>query len=1024
MMGRPALMRSGLLAVAVLLAAGMTLGGTDASLRGQDTHVDNQWVIDVQRAGWSQLWMDSQSWYACATAKLDGSLWCWGGSGGAHVGGADQNLWRPEPVIMADGSPFHASQVGTGDGGATCAVSHDDGTVWCWGSNLYGQLGDGTTDSSDRPVQVVDGAGDPLPADTVAVGSYHSCAISSADDTVFCWGQNLNGQVGDGSGTDRLVATQAQTTGGSPLWATNLTATGSFNCAIDPDETVWCWGKNSSSGVLGTGDTNDRSRPTQTSNDGGGPVVADTVAAGETHVCASAPGTAEVVCWGSNARRQLADPSLSSSFDALAVTRGDGSPVVASTSLVAGDDHTCALQGTDAWCWGSNMYGQLTDAAPVGTSVATPTLQADGSGTPLELVEVGAGREASCGLGADRAILCWGRNSAGQLADGTTDDSDVPVGNGGPVAHPSGVRVSVDSRDMRWQWDPADPSGGVDADLDAHVLQYCTGAGCDVQRDAMDLATVGLGTSTFTWSPSFLDVYGPVGLTVRTVNTVGTRSRVGGTVGMPVNTGWVDVDAGRHHTCAIARYDSSLWCWGSNSDGQLGVPDVASVDRPVQAQLSDGEPLAVTQVSAANGHTCVIAAADSTVWCVGANARGQLGTGDTTEVGWLRQAVGEDGSPFVATDVAGGHSHTCAVAAADSTVWCWGSDQAGRLGNGDGLTGDQYHPTPVVNGAAAPLSATDVDSGGTHTCAVSSGQLFCWGVNGHGQLGDGTLTDRSVAVPVRMADSSVLEPFSMAAGVQASCASLVADQSVWCWGDNTSGALGTGAADGDPHPVPEPAVHGDGSPVTASTLEVATSHACVVEGADGTVWCWGSNASGQTGGSEYQTLVPEQPALGGTVPATAASVSVADYAKHSCAGRRDDGLVFCWGDNDFDQLGDATGADSVVPVDPGGPPYPPQQLSLAVDSGLLSDTHTVSWDPVAVDNGPDADLIGINVYYCEGAGCTPSAPHNSSPLPVTATSYQQSGVSKTGTHRWWVGAVNSLDGVTEHAVSYRPMVAN
>jgi alpha-tubulin suppressor-like RCC1 family protein len=216
-------------------------------------------------------------------------------------------------------------------------------------------------------------------------------------------------------------------------------------------------------------------------------------------------------------------------------------------------------------------------------------------------------------------------------------------------------------------------------------------------------------------------------------------------------------------------------------------------------------------------------------------------------------------------------------------VWCWGSNQAGGLGNG--TTVDSTAPIASL----MQRDVIDVVAGNAHACArTRDASLWCWGWNGFGQLGDGTTTDRPTPVQVLSGARSV------AAGIYHTCA-VRQDATVWCWGQNQFGQLGDGTTTDRPAPVL--ALAG------ADRVDVGEHFTCARK-LDGTLWCWGENALGQLGNgaaSPSPSLAPAAVALGGRVAAFSLG------AFFGCALLAD-GQLACWGSDDNGQLGDGAPA--------------------------------------------------------------------------------------------------------------------
>jgi alpha-tubulin suppressor-like RCC1 family protein/subtilase family serine protease len=287
----------------------------------------------------------------------------------------------------------------------TCALL-PDASVQCWGYNLYGQLGNGKNQDSNKPV-VVSGISN---ATAIAAGGYHSCALLG-DGSVHCWGLNNYGQLGDG--TNKNSSTPVAV--GGITTATAIAAGYDHTCALLSDGSIQCWGFNPH-GQLGDGTNNNSSSPVGVT----GINTAAGIAAGGYHSCAVLTD-GSVQCWGNNAYGQLGDGTNDNSFSPVTVN-GIGT----ATAIAAGYDHTCALLADESVrCWGRNNDGQLGDNTN------------DDSSDPVAVgginnaTAISAGGFHSCALLADESVRCWGMNGNGQLGNGTNNNSSSPVGVGG-----------------------------------------------------------------------------------------------------------------------------------------------------------------------------------------------------------------------------------------------------------------------------------------------------------------------------------------------------------------------------------------------------------------------------------------------------------------------------------------------------------------------------------------------------------------------------------------------------------------
>jgi alpha-tubulin suppressor-like RCC1 family protein len=283
------------------------------------------------------------------------------------------------------------------------------------------------------------------------------------------------------------------------------------------------------------------------------------------------------------------------------------------------------------------------------------------------------------------------------------------------------------------------------------------------------------------------------------------------------------ISAGGNHSCAL-QTNGSVMCWGNNFVGQVGNGITSRVEvSPVAITvLSD-----IVAVSAGQSHSCALKVSGS-VACWGSNTNGQLGNGGTStavlspaDVPDLANAVG----------ISAGESHSCALQT-NGSVACWGLNRYGQLG--DGSTENKYAPVAMTG-----LSdAVAVSAAQFHTCALkASGSVVCWGYSGYGSLGNGSTADTNVLSPVAVMGLS--DAVAVRTGTNHTCA-LKAGGSVVCWGNNGVGQLGNGTITNTDRPV---AVNGL---TDAIAVSAGNSHNCAVK-ANGSVVCWGDNAHGQLG---------------------------------------------------------------------------------------------------------------------------------------------------------------------------------
>jgi len=305
------------------------------------------------------------------------------------------------------------------------------------------------------------------------------------------------------------------------------------------------------------------------------------------------------------------------------------------------------------------------------------------------------------------------------------------------------------------------------------------------------------------------------------------------------STTWARLNVGASYTCGV-QSNHSLWCWGLNDAYQLGQSD--NEERLLPTQIGSGNDW--RDVSAGGKHTCAIKT-DGSVWCWGYNVFGQVGIGTDDMYVVEPHMVGTDRDWRMAK--VGGY-HTCALKASGS-MWCWGANTYGQLGLGD--TDSRDVPTELAGTWSNLTPGTD----GEHTCAIQAeqirtrGTLWCWGNNDEGQLGTGDRIYRDVPTQVGHSDKW----YALGAGFRHTCATVRAGhgaQLLYCWGDNRFGQLGIGTRDRQKTPA-----RVDGTPWVSPAG--GYGHTCAIT--LDKLYCWGSNADGQLGvGDTYDRLDPTQ----------------------------------------------------------------------------------------------------------------------------------------------------------------------
>ncbi len=906
--------------------------------------------------------------------KSDGSVWAWGG--GFPQGTTTGHRLLPTMV----GGVTNAVSVAAGIGHSL--VLHADGTVSAWGDrNSEGQLGDGTTLPRHSPV-TVSGLNN---VTAVAAGSMFSLALKS-NGTVWSWGSNQQGQLGNGGGANQPSAVQVAA-------LANIVAISSgrdHSLALKSDGSVWAWGVNSS-GQLGDGTRTSRPIPvpitTLTS------VIA--VSAGASHSLAlKQDGT--VWAFGSNGFGELGIGTTDESWSPLL-----GSALPAVVKIAAGDNRSMALTADSVvWVWGRNTGGELGDGTsinrhePVAISGAgmvwkipapilslpggtyfteqtvtvtspdpTATLHYTTSGsdpTPADPL-VTSGGTVAIPQSLTLKVSGWKPGVPSSVVTLAAYElkavTPVMAPGTGTYSAPQNVAINTSTAgaSITYTVDGVEPtasstaySGGVSVGRTLTLKARAHKAGWTssgtayasywihegpVTDPVITLSLSVLATERFVSIASgtigsiiryTLDGTDPDGTSAVYVypflltqtSTVKARAFKHGLVPSQTVVAAVSLDpVGRTPTPAITPAGGRFTVGQTatvtgpagatlryTTDGQDPVetdPTVASggtipIDKAfilkVRAWQTGSDPSAVRRADfvvlgelAAGWSLSVALKADGTVWTWGVNDDGQLGDGTLT----IRHVPAQVFSDAKA--VAAGARFVLALRR-DGTVWGWGSNVYGTLGS----SGVARHLSPVQIGGLSAVVA--IAAGEEHCLALrSDGTVMAWGRNHAGQLGNGA-TSNSVATPTQVIGLSGVAAVRAGDGFSAA---LVRDGastgSVWTWGLNADGQLGDGTNDGRTLPVRVPGL--------PDVTEIgAGPNWGLAVGADGGAWSWGGNSDGQLGhgssavsrGTPARVVGPDNIRL---LPL--------DGSFHVGAIGRD-GRGWLWGSNSTGQIGNAT----------------------------------------------------------------------------------------------------------------------
>ena len=742
----------------------------------------------------------------------------------------------------------------------------------------------------------------------VSAGQSHSLAVGS-DGNLYAWGNNQNGQLGDGTTTNRTASTSVAAPAGVKF--VQVSAGGSHSMALDRDGRVWTWGNNNSR-QLG--------RNANSSNPANKPGKADTPA-GMTFIAVSAGANhstaidreGNIWTWGDNKYQQL---GINTGNSTLAPT-GVGVPEAAFASVSAGARHSIGLDtnGT-AWTWGGrDTTGATNDDDLTGHTDYKPA-PVD---TTQRFTALSAGTDHSVGVARDGTVYTWGHNESGQL--GRTPTGTEPAGRPAPVPGPSGA------------------------------------TGVSAGRTHSAAIT---GSGAWAWGGN---QYGQLGTTT---GNGAAPARVPNPKGTTAGFAYANLYAGGDHTLAIGS-DGDTYASGANGTGQLGTgttstaahPSPALVWRPVSSPVTGvlfgAKPSAGEVRRRADGwHAASPRHRPETVPLTIRSGTGQARDEDTS----LQFMYTGDMATLTFTSQHGRTPDAQQVLAGEPTRRPADPSESGWTFDGwfDGdvaydftqplehdLTvtgrwhrtgrwvlspdhGSEYgKDTVTLTAPAAPdIRLASVDTGGTSALGIGSdGGLYAWGDNTQGQLGDGTTTRRTRPVPISRPNGAG-DGFTwvQAAAGHTHSAAIGSDGQLYTWGDNTNRQLGDGTTTRRTRPVKTALPRGTDSTFTWIQAAAGDGYTMAL-GSDDNLYTWGSLPGGL--GDTARTASSSRPvrvALPQDAPPAFRYEQIAAGDTHAAA-IGSDGNLYTWGDNTHGQLGhDDTGtpaAAAAVASDPRQP---------------------------------------------------------------------------------------------------------
>jgi len=939
----------------------------DGTLGNIGNSTTNNYSSPVQ-VGTNTNWASfSTNNYTCFAITTTGQLWAWGNGGSGSLGdGAATDKSSPVQI----GTLTNWSKVAAGN--STTYAIKTDGTLWAWGSGSAGKVGDSTVISRSSPVQI----GTLTNWSNITATQNTAYALSSAG-SLWSWGTNTSGALGLNIASTINRSSPSQI-GTLTTWATlGRAKTGNFASAIKTDGTLWAWGANAS-GQLGDRSVTNRSSPVQigaenewlaASNNnltsfyvdiGNNVYYAGSGSYGQTQTgyTSGAVGSSNYPFYissqgnwgvmkssGANTHTSIVrgNGSLWSWGSGLTGGLGDGTTIDKSSPVQigaltnwrttsSGNFFTLALKrDSTLWSWGTGGSGQLGS----GTTLARSSPVQVGSSNTNGWFTIATGYRTGYAIDGARTFYSWGLNSYGQIGDGSTNDKSTPTAIGAATDwyqinagyyHALAIRATTG---QLWAWganDRGQVGDGTTVNRSSPV-QVGTLTGWTSIAGGFDTSYAIKGGALWAWG---LNSNGQLGDST----TVNKSSPIQiGTL-----TNWLYVDASSEAGSGFAiKTDGTLWAWGANNVGQLGIGNIENKSSPTQvgtlttwSSIINGDDFAGGGLNnnaslymwgsnaqgqlaqntvyfglrsspvqlgtekwlVVSGQANTIAAikSDNSLWGWGAATSGQIG--DNTTIN--KSSPVQIGTLTNWSSAAGIQLATLAVDTSGQ-LWAWGNGANGRLGLGDTLN----RSSPVQIGTLTDWSGSL--SGYSHALAVkTNGTLWSWGLCNVGQLGEGLIVNRSSPVQI-----GTLSNWQKVAANATMSAAIKTDGTLWTWGVGSSGEIGNGTT------------LARSSPVQVGTLNTWRSVAClgnanIAVKTDNTLWAWGTGANGVLG--DGTTINKSSPIQIGTLT-TWSSVLVTGAS--SGGAIKTDGTLWTWGFNGFGDLGNMSTISRSSPVQVG-----------------------------------------------------------------------------------------------------------
>ncbi|MEN9574272.1 MAG: Hemolysin, plasmid [Verrucomicrobiota bacterium] len=846
-----------------------------------DGSANSRSFVPLQVAGLSNVIKVDAGFSWNAVLKADGTVWMWGVNNLGQMGqGATGS-----PITAPTQVPGLTDVVDIVAAGQHTLALKSDGTLWSWGNNSNGELGRGNVGTADATPGQVTALGSSVAKLFPAVSVTHF--VQKTDGTIWAWGAGYHGNFGNGQqGFGQLtVVTPFKVTALGTNEVLTIGAGQTTTFAVMNDGTVKGFGGNYNGHELGLGS-------------GSSAQTTPVTVPGLSNIVAVAPGWGGVALDASGRVFAWSQSGTTSTYSTPTLVTGLTNITAISSGqnfFYALGNSTTALMGIAA----NEDSGPQTvttlvtsiSAGPANESSQTVTFTVSNNNNALfstqpAISTVGTLTYTLAANASGSATMTVYAQDDGGTADGGVDTSAAQTFTITVTALNDAPTITFSTNLVAVLEDSGAYSGALATITTGPAnesSQSITGVTVNNNNTALFSSQPALSAGgTLTFTPA-ANANGSATVTVIAQDDGGTAN---GGVDKATNTFTITVTAVNDvpsFALPSGAPISGVFGWGYNSEYQIADGTASSKSSPVLSQFAN-----VIRLAGGDSHSLALKA-DGTVWAVGNNAAGQLGDGTFTTRSTPVQVAGLTGI----IQIAANFEQSFALQS-DGSLWAWGYNANGELG--DGTTTARSTPVQVLTGVI------HVSVGRNHAVAVKSeGTVWTWGYNAYGQIGDGTTTDRHAPVQV----SGLTGVTKVAAGSYHSVA-LKSDGSLMAWGQGESGQVGTGASARYYTPV-QVRNSDDTGPLTGVVAITAGNSATIALMSDATLLAWGYQTGGLGDGTSATRYLPVP------VSGLANVTTIAAGFLHVLAAKTD-GTLWTWGYNGSGQLGNGTTVNSDIPL--------------------------------------------------------------------------------------------------------------